>query len=138
MMLGMILSPMVAETLQNFCLDVIPFKRDKLPLFGFIGVGTVVKPLEKSSATVHDCRADGFTPITFAVFGTVVKVVKAGLDEFVEQDIARMIDKLTSPSSKNNIFSVWSDDDDKIVVKIWIHCNGGLMMPNWENLGKMW
>ena len=90
-------------------------------LFGFIGVGTVVNPpLEKSSTTAHDRLDDNFNHNTFLFFGKVAEVVKVRLDDVVERDIARMIDKLTSPSSKDDIIFC---QNDGILVEMRIHCH---------------
>ena len=57
--------------------------------------------------------------------------MKAGLDNCVEQDIARMTDKLTSPSSKNDIIFCGNDG---IVVKMRTHCHAKFE-KTWEQCG---
>ena len=132
MTLGLIVSPMVAENLHDFCLDVIPFKHNKLQLFWFIGVGTVVNPLEKSSAAADDHVADNFNQIMFDSWAKVGKVAKAGLDDCVEQCIPRMTDKLTPPSTKNNIIFSQSGG---LMVRTRIHCFAELE-KTWRKCGN--
>ena len=97
-------------------------------LFGFIGVGTVVNPpLEKSSTTAHDHLDDGFNHNTFAFLRKVAEVVKVRLDNIVERDVAWMMDKLTSPSSKDDIIFCQNDGilmmTIMILVGMRIHCH---------------
>lgn len=100
------LFPMVAETLQNFGLNIMLDDWEKLPLVGFVGVNANLEPVEKSATTDEDCVADGFAQIIFAVFETVVEIVKVARHKLVEQDVARMIGKLTPPFSKKCLFGL--------------------------------
>ena len=103
---GMVLFPMVAEKLQNFGLNIMPDDWKKLSLVGFVGVNANLEPVEESATTEEDCVADGFAQFIFAVFGIVVKIVKVALHKLVEQDVARMIGKLTPLSSKKCLFGL--------------------------------
>ena len=91
-------------------------------------MGIVVNPtLEKSSTTAHDRLDDNFNHNTFLFFVKVAEVVKVRLDDVVERDIARMIDEMTSPSSKDDIFFCQSDGiltmTTMIMVGMRIHCD---------------
>ena len=103
---GMDLFPMVVETLQDFGLNIMLDDWEKLPLVGFVGVNANLEPVEKSATTEEDCVADGFAQIIFAVFETVVEIVKVARHKLVEQDVARMIGKLTPPFSKKCLFGL--------------------------------
>ena len=97
---------MVAETLQNFGLNIMLDDWEKLPLVGFVGVNANLEPVEKSVTTDEDCVADSFAQFIFAVFETVVEIVKVARHKLVEQDVARMIGKLTPPFSKKCLFGL--------------------------------